>query len=70
MRDWSSDVCSSDLWITPQTEAHGALVEHLEADGILATFWAPTMRFVTHLDIDDTQADLLVDSFTRFFSGD
>ncbi len=27
------------------------------------------MRFVTHLDIDDTQADLLVDSFTRFFDG-
>jgi hypothetical protein len=39
------------------------------ADGILATFWAPTMRFVTHLDLDDTQADLVVDSFTRFFDG-
>ncbi|MDG2427368.1 MAG: low-specificity L-threonine aldolase [Acidimicrobiales bacterium] len=55
------------LWITPPKELHGALVEHLVADGILATFWAPTMRFVTHLDIDDALADLVVDSFTNFF---
>ena len=57
------------LWVTPPAEAHSALVDHLLADGILASFWAPTMRFVTHLDIDDTQADLVVDSFTRFFDG-
>ena len=56
------------LWITPPAEAHNGLVAHLVADGILATFWAPTMRFVTHLDVDDTGADLVVDSFTRFFS--
>ena len=55
------------LWITPPAEVHNALVDHLVADGILATFWAPTMRFVTHLDVDDTGADLVVDSFTRFF---
>ena len=57
------------LWVTPPAEAHSALVDHLLADGILASFWAPTMRFVTHLDIDDTQADLVVDSLTRFFDG-
>lgn len=55
------------LWITPPTEVHGPLVDHLKADGILATYWAPTMRFVTHLDVDDDQADHVVDSFTRFF---
>ena len=26
-------------------------------------------RFVTHLGIDDDQADALVESFTRFFAG-
>jgi len=25
------------------------------------------MRFVTHLDVDDDQADHVVDSFRRFF---
>ena len=55
------------LWITPPTEVHGALVDHLKEDGILATYWAPTMRFVTHLDVDDDQADHVVDSFRRFF---
>ena len=56
------------LWITPPAAVHGALVDHLEADGILATYWAPTMRFVTHLDVDDEQADHVIDSFTRFFA--
>ena len=55
------------LWITPPAEVHGKMVAHLKADGILATYWAPTMRFVTHLDVDDDQADLVIDSFTRFF---
>ena len=55
------------MWITPPAEVHSALVDHLLADGILATFWAPTLRFVTHLDLDDDAADLLVHSFTRFF---
>ena len=55
------------LWITPPADLHSALVEHLLADGILATFWAPTMRFVTHLDINDGQADLVTDSFASFF---
>ena len=56
------------LWITPPAAVHGALVDHLEADGILATYWAPTMRFVTHLDVDDEQADHVIDSFARFFA--
>ena len=56
------------LWITPPAAVHGALVDHLQADGILATYWAPTMRFVTHLDVDDEQADHVIDSFTRFFA--
>jgi len=55
------------LWITPPAAVHGGLVDHLKADGILATYWAPSMRFVTHLDVDDDQADHVVDSFRRFF---
>ncbi len=57
------------LWVTPPPEHHDDLVAHLESEGLLGIFWKPTMRFVTHLGIDDEQADALVESFTRFFAG-
>ncbi|MDP6649016.1 MAG: low-specificity L-threonine aldolase [Acidimicrobiales bacterium] len=57
------------LWVTPPAEHHDDLVAHLESEGLLGIFWKPTMRFVTHLGIDDDQADALVESFTRFFAG-
>ena len=57
------------LWVTPPAEHHDDLVAHLESEGLLGIFWKPTMRFVTHLGIDDAQADALVESFTRFFAG-
>ena len=42
------------------------LVAHLEAAGILLCFWKPTLRIVTHLDVDDGHADLLVDTVGEF----
>ncbi|MEO2114503.1 MAG: beta-eliminating lyase-related protein, partial [Acidimicrobiales bacterium] len=55
------------VWVTPPAEHHDDLVAHLESEGLLGIFWKPTMRFVTHLDVDDAQVESLVDSFTRFF---
>ena len=43
------------------------MVAHLESEGLLGIFWKPTMRFVTHLDVDDAQVESLIDSFTCFF---
>ena len=43
------------LWVTPPAEHHDDLVAHLESEGLLGIFWKPTMRFVTHLGIDDDQ---------------
>ena len=58
---------SNMVWVTPPAEHHDDLVAHLEANGLLAIFWKPTMRFVTHHDIDDADVDELVDAFDRFF---
>ena len=46
----------------PSADRHDGLVAHLEAAGILLCFWKPTLRIVTHLDVDDGHADLLVDT--------
>ena len=56
------------LWVTPAAELHDSLVGHLVEQGVLACFWKPTMRFVTHLDINDEAADLLVQSVQDFFT--
>lgn len=58
---------SNMVWVTPPAEHHDDLVAHLEADGLLAIFWKPTMRFVTHHDIDDADVDELVAAFVSFF---
>ena len=55
------------VWVTPPAEHHDDLVAHLESEGLLGIFWKPTMRFVTHLDVDDAQVESLIDSFTCFF---
>jgi threonine aldolase len=56
------------VWVTPPAEHHDDLVAHLESEGLSACFWKPTMRFVTHLDIDDAQVEALIDTFQRFFA--
>ncbi|MDP6176689.1 MAG: low-specificity L-threonine aldolase [Acidimicrobiales bacterium] len=56
------------VWMTPPAEHHDALAAHLAADGLLLWPWKPTMRIVTHLDVDAEQAQLLVDSVQSFFS--
>ncbi|MBH99424.1 MAG: low-specificity L-threonine aldolase [Acidimicrobiaceae bacterium] len=56
------------LWITPADDHHDMLVDHLIAHGILACFWKPTMRFVTHLDIGDDAVDLLVSTVRDFYA--
>ena len=55
------------VWVTPPAEHHDDLAAHLESEGLLGSFWKPTMRFGTHLDVDDAQVESLVDSFTRIF---
>ena len=54
------------VWATPPADRHDGLVAHLEAAGILLCFWKPTLRIVTHLDVDDGHADLLVDTVGEF----
>ena len=56
------------VWVTPPAEHHDDLVAHLESEGLSACFWKPTLRFVTHLDIDDAQVEALIDAFQRFFA--
>jgi|TARA_B100000959_G_scaffold54108_1_gene56403 threonine aldolase len=56
------------VWLTPPAEHHDALAAHLAADGLLLWPWKPTIRIVTHLDVDVGQARLLVDAVQRFFN--
>jgi len=56
------------LWITPSADDHDGLVDHLVAHGILACFWKPTMRFVTHLDVDDDASDLCIEAFRGYYA--
>ena len=56
------------LWVTPPPEVHSSLSTHLESANIKVIPWSPTMRIVTHLDIDDEAADYLVEVFQDFFS--
>ncbi|MDP7549772.1 MAG: low-specificity L-threonine aldolase [Acidimicrobiales bacterium] len=56
------------VWLTPPADHHDALAAHLAADGLLLWPWKPTMRIVTHLDVDAGQAQALVDSVHSFFN--
>jgi len=55
------------VWLTPPAEHHDGLTAHLAADGLLVCPWKPTMRIVTHLDVDAGQAQMLIDSVQTFF---
>ncbi len=55
------------VWVTPSPERHDELVKNLQLQGFAACFWKPTMRFVTHLGIDDPIVDELIDCFTKLF---
>src|SRR5207249_8013544 len=45
-RDWSSDVCSSDLiWTTPDGPAFDATLEHAEHGGSFLRSYFPFRRF-------------------------
>ena len=59
---------SNMLWVTPLPELHAALAKCLEEKNIKVIPWNPTMRIVTHLDIDDSHVDYLVQVFQDFFS--
>tara|TARA_B100000959_G_scaffold270629_1_gene317766 strand:- start:3351 stop:4361 length:1011 start_codon:yes stop_codon:yes gene_type:complete len=59
---------SNMLWVTPPSELHTDLCEYLEKMNVKVIPWNPTMRIVTHLDIDDSHADYLVQTFQNFFS--
>ncbi len=61
-------VATNMLWITPANGRHDDLFAHLASRGILACFWKPTMRFVTHLDVDDDDADLCIEAFRDFYA--
>ena len=56
------------LWVTPPSEVHSGLTAHLEKANVKVIPWNPTMRIVTHLDIDDGAADYLVEVFHDFFA--
>jgi threonine aldolase len=47
-------------------ESCGALQEHLRANGVISIA-SPTMRLVTHLDVDATAVDSAVSAFASFF---
>ena len=55
------------VWLTPPAKHHDALAAHLLASGLLLWPWKPTMRIVTHLDVDAGQAQMLVESVQNFF---
>ena len=59
---------SNMLWVTPLPELHAGLSKHLEEKNVKVIPWSPTMRIVTHLDIDDSHVDYLVQVFQDFFS--
>lgn len=59
---------SNMLWVTPLPELHAGLAKRLEEKNIKVIPWNPTMRIVTHLDIDDSHVDYLVEVFQDFFS--
>ncbi len=59
---------SNMLWVTPPSELHASLCQCLEEMNVKVIPWNPTMRIVTHLDIDDSHADYLVQVFQDFFS--
>lgn len=56
------------LFVTPRREDHGALVGHLAARGISVGTGVPTMRFVVHLGIDDSDIETTIDAFSEFYA--
>lgn len=58
------------VFVRVPVERRAALDAHLRADGIRVSVGnAPTLRLVTHLDVDDAGIDRTVDAFARFFGG-
>ena len=57
------------VFITPPAEHIAALCEHLRERSIVMSTDSPTIRMVTHLDINSDDIALTIEAFEAYFSG-
>jgi threonine aldolase len=55
------------VFVTVPGERLSALKQHLSAAGVLIAARSPTVRLVTHLDLDDAGIERAIEAFSRFF---
>src|SRR5207245_5357228 len=73
-RDWSSDLCSSDLWIPVANQAARQLAENV--DGVAGGIWGDLMNipltahFIGGCSIGSTPADGVLDPYQRIYGYD
>ena len=55
------------VFVTVPADRLAALLQHLQSESIRVSSRTPTLRLVTHLDLDDTAIERAITAFSAFF---